>query len=222
MCVRVRARVQMRIRTFALEHSGTYTSRGTFTYTTNTHTQKHAYIRHAQLRLQHMQSASDCRPKGQIVPSLSSLHTSSFTHTYTNAHILHIYKTLTYGCAAYQYSPPDLSRIDQSYSAHLASAMFACYRTQPTRTASWSVHVARQKSWHIHSAAAYAAVYVAVRCCELKCVAVCCSVLYCAAIGQWHTRLGILRVAVCCSVLQCVAVCYSALPLGSGVRGCVF
>jgi len=209
----VRARAQMRMRTFALEHSGTYKSRGTITYTTNTHTQKHAHIRHEHLRLQHMQSASDCRPTDQIVRSLSSLHTTRFTHTYTNAHILHIYKTLTHGCAAYQYSPPDLSRIDQSYSAHLASAMFACYRTQPTRTASWSVHVARQKSWHIHSAAAFAAVYVAVRCSKLKCVAVlCCSVLCCEAIGQWRTRLGILQcVAVCCSVLQCVAVCCSVL-----------
>jgi len=37
----------------------------------------------------------------------------------------------------------------------------------------------------------------------LKCVAVCCSVLYCVA---WCCNV-LQCVAVCCSVLQCVAVC---------------
>jgi len=37
----------------------------------------------------------------------------------------------------------------------------------------------------------------------MQCVAVCCSVLQCAAVHPHHHQ----RVAVCCIVLQCVAVC---------------
>jgi len=48
----------------------------------------------------------------------------------------------------------------------------------------------------------------------LQCVAVCCSVLQCAAVIVMNTTcieraLCMEGVAVCCSVLQCVAVCCS-------------
>jgi len=46
---------------------------------------------------------------------------------------------------------------------------------------------------------------VAVRCGELRFVAVCCSVLQCVSVLS--RRILLLPVAVCCSVLQCVAAC---------------
>ena len=59
--------------------------------------------------------------------------------------------------------------------------------------------------------------------CVLQCVAVCCSVSQCVIVHcHWAVAYAAVYFEVCCSVLQCVAVCYSALPNGSGVGGCVF
>ena len=56
-------------------------------------------------------------------------------------------------------------------------------------------------------------VAVCCSCCSvLQCLAVCCSVLQCVAVSCSVCSV-LLRVAVCCSVLQCLAVCCSVCSM---------